>query len=62
MGDAAQRNEASWIVTTEKDAVRLEGRLPEGCPVMALEVALEIVEGAEALEAALGVPVGARRG
>jgi hypothetical protein len=29
---------------------------------MALEVALEIVEGAEALEAALGVPVGARRG
>ena len=62
MGDAAQRNEASWIVTTEKDAVRLEGRLPEGRPVMALEVALEIVEGAEALEAALGVPVGARRG
>jgi tetraacyldisaccharide 4'-kinase len=62
MGDDARRSEASWVVTTEKDAVRMEGRLPEGHPVMALEVALEIVEGAEALEAALGVPVGARRG
>lgn len=63
MGDVARRSEANWIVTTEKDAVRLEGGpLPDGCPVMALEVALAIVEGAEALEAALGVPVGARRG
>ncbi len=62
MGDAARRHNADWIVTTDKDAVRLEGRLPEGRPVGALEVALEIVEGAEALEAALGVPVRARHG
>ena len=62
MGDAARRCEADWIVTTEKDAVRLETRLPEGRPVVVLEVALEIIEGAEALEAALGVPVRACRG
>jgi tetraacyldisaccharide 4'-kinase len=62
MGEVARRSGASWIATTEKDAVRLEGRLPEGYPVMALEVALEIVEGAGALETALGVPVGVRRG
>jgi len=57
MGDAAARREAEWIVTTDKDAVRLEARLPEGCPVVVMEIALEIIEGAEALEAALGVPV-----
>lgn len=62
MGEAARGCEADWIVTTDKDAVRLEGCLPQGRPVAALEVALEIVEGAPALETALGVPVGARRG
>lgn len=62
MGDAAQSHEAEWIVTTEKDAVRLEGRLPAARRVVVLEVVLEIVEGAEALEAALGVPVRNRRG
>ena len=62
MGDAARLREADWIVTTDKDAVRLEARLPEGRPVLVLEVALEIVEGAEALETALGVPVRTRRG
>ena len=62
MGEAARLHAADWIVTTDKDAVRLEGRLPEGRPVVVLEVVVEIVEGAEALEAALGVPVRARRG
>ena len=62
MGEAARLREAEWIVTTDKDAVRLEARLPEGCPVMAMEIALEIIEGAEALEAALGVPVKVCRG
>jgi tetraacyldisaccharide 4'-kinase len=62
MGDAARLREADWIVTTDKDAVRLEARLPAGRPVLVLEVALEIVEGAEALETALGVPVRTRRG
>jgi tetraacyldisaccharide 4'-kinase len=62
MGEAARRCQADWIVTTGKDAVRLEPGLPEGRPVAVLEVVLEIVEGARALEAALGVPVEARHG
>jgi tetraacyldisaccharide 4'-kinase len=62
MAEAATATKAEWIVTTEKDAVRLAGQLPSGCPVVVLEVVLEIVEGAEAVETALGVPVRVRRG
>ena len=62
MAEAARTNHAEWIVTTDKDAVRLAGPLPFGCPVVVLEVVLEIVEGAEALAAALGIPGWARRG
>jgi len=62
MEDAARLREAEWIVTTEKDAVRLESRLPKGCPVVVVVVGLEIVDGAHGLEAALGVPVRGRRG
>jgi tetraacyldisaccharide 4'-kinase len=57
MGEAARAHGAEWIVTTEKDAVRLGTELPGGLPAMALAIGLEIVEGSEALEAALGVPV-----
>jgi tetraacyldisaccharide 4'-kinase len=55
MAEAARREGAEWIVTTEKDAVRLEAGLLEGFPVVAVGVDLEIVEGAGALEAALGL-------
>ena len=48
---------AEWIVTTEKDAVRLDSQPPEGLPLLALGVRLEVIEGAAALEAALGIPV-----
>jgi tetraacyldisaccharide 4'-kinase len=57
MGEAARSQGAEWIVTTEKDAVRLGTELPEGFPVVAVAVGLEIVEGAKALGAALGLPV-----
>jgi tetraacyldisaccharide 4'-kinase len=57
MGEMVRRHAAEWIVTTEKDAVRLRPRLPDQCPVIAVGVDLEILSGAEALEAALGVPV-----
>ncbi len=57
MGHAAGVHGAEWIVTTEKDAVRLGAELPAGCPTIAVAIGLEIVEGAAALEAALGVPV-----
>jgi len=39
---AAEETGASWIVTTEKDAVKLWGRLP--LPVVAVRLAVEIVE------------------
>jgi tetraacyldisaccharide 4'-kinase len=57
MAETARQEGAEWIVTTEKDAVRLRTDLPKGYPVLAVAVGLEIVGGAEALEAALGVPV-----
>jgi tetraacyldisaccharide-1-P 4'-kinase len=53
----ARAASAEWIVTTEKDAVRLDTDLPAGLPVLSLGVHLEVVEGAEALEAALGISV-----
>jgi len=60
MAETARQAAAEWIVTTEKDAVRLRTDLPKGYPVVAVVVGLEIVEGAEALETALGVPVQVR--
>ncbi len=48
---------AEWIVTTEKDAVRVEMQPPVSLPFLALGVHLEPIEGAAALEAALGIPV-----
>ena len=51
----ARAASAEWIVTTEKDAVRLDADRPAGLPVLSLGVHLEVVEGAEALEAALGL-------
>lgn len=49
---------AEGLVTTEKDAVRLAGRIPEGLPAYALRIRLEIREGLEGLTAALGLPGG----
>jgi tetraacyldisaccharide 4'-kinase len=48
---------AEWIVTTEKDAVRLDRQPTEGLSWMAMGVHLEVIDGAAALEAALGIPV-----
>jgi tetraacyldisaccharide 4'-kinase len=39
---AAEASGASWVVTTEKDAVKLWGRLP--LPVVAVRLSVEIVE------------------
>jgi len=61
MAEVARREGAQWIVTTEKDTVRLGTQTPAGCPVVAVAVELEIIDGAEAVEAALGVPVRAVR-
>jgi len=61
MVEAVRREKAEWIVTTEKDAVRLRSRLPVACPVIALGVDLDITNGADALAAVLGVPVRASR-
>ena len=48
---------ADWIVTTEKDAIRLDAWPPSSVPCLALGVHLEVIEGGAALEAALGIPV-----
>jgi tetraacyldisaccharide 4'-kinase len=48
---------AEWIVTTEKDAVRLVPDDLGGVPILALGIGLEIGEGAEAVETALGLSV-----
>jgi tetraacyldisaccharide 4'-kinase len=39
---AAERSGASWIVTTEKDAVKLWGRV--AAPVVAIRLSVEVVE------------------
>jgi tetraacyldisaccharide 4'-kinase len=42
--DAAARHEANILLTTEKDAVKLVGRWPEGsCPLRALRIAVEFL-------------------
>lgn len=48
---------AEWMMTTEKDAVRLEADLPAGLPLLSLGIRLEIVGGVKELEAALGIPM-----
>jgi tetraacyldisaccharide 4'-kinase len=48
---------AEWIVTTEKDAIRLDTQPPVSLPFLALGVRLEVIEGAAALEGTLGIPV-----
>jgi len=58
IGEAAGAVRAEWIVTTEKDAVRLGVDWRPGCPVLAVEIVLDIVSGADRLSAALGVPLG----
>jgi tetraacyldisaccharide 4'-kinase len=58
---AADRLGADCILTTEKDAVRLEHLLPLGRPAFALRVALELQEGVEALASVLGVRLPERR-
>jgi tetraacyldisaccharide 4'-kinase len=57
---AARASGAEWIVTTEKDGVRLAPDDPDGIPILALGVALDVGEGAEAVESALGLPVRGR--
>ena len=51
----AARAECCGIVTTEKDAVKVERLLhgPPGVPLFAVRAALEFVEGSEALVVAI---------
>jgi tetraacyldisaccharide 4'-kinase len=58
IGEAAGAARAEWIVTTEKDAVRLGADWKPGCPVCVVEIVLDIVGGADRLSLALGVPMG----
>jgi tetraacyldisaccharide 4'-kinase len=58
IGEAAGAARAEWIVTTEKDTVRLGADWRPGRPVLAVEIVLDIVSGAAGLSAALGVPLG----
>ena len=53
----ARGGAAEWIVTTEKDAVRLAPDDLGGVPILALGIDLEIGEGAEAIKTALGLSV-----
>jgi tetraacyldisaccharide 4'-kinase len=53
--EAARAAGAEWIVTTEKDAVRLAGESPRPLPIYALRIRIEIEEGRQALAAALGL-------
>lgn len=56
MGRAAEETRADLIVTTEKDAIRLSAWGEDGLtrlPVLVLCVDLEILEGADALDAIL---------
>lgn len=53
----AKAARAEWIVTTEKDAVRLSAAWKPDVPVFAMEIALEIASGAGPLSEALGVPL-----
>jgi tetraacyldisaccharide 4'-kinase len=52
---AAEASGAEWIVTTEKDLVRLESGPDLGRPTLALRIAMELLDGAEALAPLLGV-------
>jgi tetraacyldisaccharide 4'-kinase len=58
MEETAGGARAACILTTEKDAVRLRAAWQPGVPVLAVEIALDIVGGADRLAAALGVPLG----
>jgi tetraacyldisaccharide 4'-kinase len=58
VADAASAAGAEWVVTTEKDAVRLAGEADFGRPAFALRIALEIVRGADAVERLVGVRPG----
>ncbi len=63
MAAEAKTRGAEWILTTEKDAVRLEGDLPAGFPVLALGIALELIDGGRELERLLDISLhGAGRG
>jgi tetraacyldisaccharide 4'-kinase len=55
--EAAGAARAEWIVTTEKDAVRLGFDWRPGYSVVAVEIVLDIVSGADRLSTALGVPL-----
>lgn len=57
VAEAARRAGASCILTTAKDAIRLADQLPLLLPVLALEIEIEVVEGARAVGQALGVPL-----
>jgi tetraacyldisaccharide 4'-kinase len=45
---------AEWVVTTEKDAVRLRDATAFGLPTYAVRIALEVLDGGAALAAILG--------
>lgn len=59
---AAAASGAEWIVTTEKDLVRLEDGPGLGRPTLALRIAMELLDGADALAPLLGVRLPEARG
>lgn len=66
VGESARRSEAELVVTTVKDLVKIQAADLSGVPVVALEVALDIIAGEDALQqlisSALTVPaVGSSR-
>jgi tetraacyldisaccharide 4'-kinase len=63
MAREAREAGATCLVTTEKDAVRLEGALPPDIRVLALGIRLEVIQGLETLDRLLAMgPSGGRRG
>ena len=53
--------EASVIITTQKDLVKITERELAGRPLWAVEIAVEIVSGSEQLDRALGTLPDSRR-
>lgn len=51
----AEQAGASVLVTTEKDAVKLQPLLPPGLPVLAVQLETQIIEGRERLEQLLAM-------
>jgi tetraacyldisaccharide 4'-kinase len=59
--DAAARAGCTWVVTTEKDAVRLPSGEARDPRLAVVRISAEILRGAEGLETALDAALSAGR-